>query len=372
MSGVEHHTIGPDDADQRIDRWLRKLHPHLGQGRIEKLLRKGEIRVDGARAKSSTRLEIGHVVRMPPVRASYADEGAAEQPEGDPALFAPAIQTEVKISDADTRMIQDAVIWRDDAMIVLNKPAGLPCQGGSGLGNRHVDGLAPALMFGKPNPPRLVHRLDKDTSGVLILARNVPAARALSESLRHRDCDKIYWALVAGVPHPRAGVIKYGLVKSGGRGPSGEGEKMRCIPPAEVGDVEGAKRAVTDFALIEAAGDRLSWMGLRPVTGRTHQLRAHMAELGHPIVGDGKYGGSGQENAGEGWGAGVGGALSRKMHLHARSITIPHPTDGAPVTLTAKLPDHMARSWELFGWDVSKAPMDPFEFYGAGPKKRKR
>jgi 23S rRNA pseudouridine955/2504/2580 synthase len=367
MSGVELHKIGPDDADQRIDRWLRKMHPHLIQGQIEKLCRKGEIRVDGGRVKASTRLDIGQTVRLPPLRAAYAGDPAAE------ADAVPEVQNpEGKISDKDREMIQNTVIYKDDAMIVLNKPAGLPCQGGSGQGDRHIDGFAPALMFGKPTPPRLVHRLDKDTSGILILARNVPAARALSESIRHRDADKIYWALVAGVPHPAAGVIKYGLLKAGGRGPGGEGEKMRCIPPSEIMSTEGAKRAVTEFALIEAAGDRLAWMGLRPVTGRTHQLRAHMAELGHPIVGDGKYGGSGQENLGEGWGASLGGALSRKMHLHARSITIPHPTTGKPITLTADLPEHMARTWDFFGWDVRKAPADPFIFYGAGPKKRKR
>jgi 23S rRNA pseudouridine955/2504/2580 synthase len=345
MSGVQTVIVTEDDADQRLDRWLRKRFPHLTQGRIEKLCRKGELRVDGGRVKTATRLEIGQKVRIPPL-----GEGADQ----------PAPQLERKFKPSDAKMIQDCVLWKDEHIIVLNKPAGLPSQGGSGQGDRHVDGLTEALKFGYKDKPKLVHRLDKDTSGLLLLARTDRVARALSEALRHRNVRKIYWAAVAGTPNPRAGTIKYGLVKSAGRGRGGENEKMRCVHPSEVATTEGAKRAHTDYAVLTALGSRMSWLALVPITGRTHQLRAHIAEIGHPIIGDGKYGGSGQENMGEGWGAGIGGGIANKLHLHARTLIIEHPITKEELTLTAPLPPHMQETWDYVGWDVTHAPLDPF------------
>ncbi|WP_320176959.1 RluA family pseudouridine synthase [Roseovarius pacificus] len=344
MSRVQTLTVGADDADQRLDRWLRRQFPHLPQGRIEKMCRKGELRVDGGRVKANTRLEAGQQVRIPPL------------PEPGDIQTAPKPQ----VSTADARMIQNAVIYRDDHIIALNKPPGLPVQGGSKQA-RHVDGLAEALRFGLEEKPRLVHRLDKDTSGVLIMARSRAVAKALTASFRHRNTRKIYWAAVAGVPTPRMGTIRFGLVKAPGHGAGGEGEKMLCLHPRDVDSTPGAKHATTDYAVIEAAGSRCAWVGLIPVTGRTHQLRAHMAEIGHPIVGDGKYGGSGQENLGDGWGAQLGGEISRKLHLHARSLTLEHPVTQATLHLTAPLPEHMTRTWDLFQWQPSEAPEDPFE-----------
>lgn len=342
MSGVQYLTVSSDDGEQRVDRWLRRMFPHLAHGRVEKMCRKGELRVDGGRVKANSRLAAGQVVRVPPLPAP------GEQPE------------RISVTDADAKMIQSCVIYRDDHIIALNKPPGLPVQGGSKL-TRHVDGMGPALRFGLDENPRLVHRLDKDTSGVLILARTRAVAASLTAAFRHRATRKMYWAAVAGVPMPRMGTIKYGLVKAPGHGRGGEGEKMHAIHPRDVDTTEGAKRAVTDYAVMVPLAQRLAWVGLVPITGRTHQLRAHMAEMGHPIIGDGKYGGSGQENLGDGWGAQLGGEISRKLHLHARSLTLEHPVSGATLHLTAPLPDHMARTWDTFQWSVKDAPVDPFE-----------
>jgi len=343
MSAVQVLTVAEEEGEQRLDRWFRRRFPHVTQGAVEKMCRTGQLRVDGGRAKAADRVVPGMEIRVPPL-----PEGEAPKP------------VESRMAKTDVGMIQDAVLWKDEHMIVLNKPAGLPSQGGSGQGARHVDALAEALKFGYKEKPKLVHRLDKDTSGVLLLARTDRVARALSEALRHREARKIYWAVVAGVPDPRQGSIKFGLVKAPGRGRGGEGEKMICVHPSKVAETEGAKRARTDYFTLWFLGTRLSWMALEPVTGRTHQLRAHMAGIGHPILGDGKYGGAGQENPGDGWGATSGGDISRKLHLHARSLTIEHPITKDVMTFTAPLPDHMARTWKLMDWKETDVPADPF------------
>ncbi len=344
MSRVQTITVGPGDGDQRLDRWLKRLFPQLAQGRIEKMCRKGELRVDGGRVRASTRLEVGQNVRIPPLPDATSTESRPKP----------------RVSDADARMISDCVLWRDDHIIALNKPPGLPTQGGSKQ-TKHVDGLSEALTFGLDEKPRLVHRLDKDTSGVLLLARTREAAKALTGAIRHKETRKIYWALVAGVPTPYLGEIRFGLVKAPGHGAGGEGEKMLCLHPRDIDTTPGAKRAHSLYATLYRVAGRASWVALEPLTGRTHQLRAHMAEIGHPIIGDGKYGGSGQENLGDGWGAQLGGIISRKLHLHARSMGFRHPVTGKPVTINAPLPEHMAQSWQALGWEESFAADDPFE-----------
>jgi 23S rRNA pseudouridine955/2504/2580 synthase len=344
MSGVMTLTVSADDGEQRLDKWFKRRFPQLTQGAVEKMCRTGQVRVDGGRAKASDRIIPGQTIRVPPL----------------PDSAAPVRTAESRISAADTKMIQNAVIFKDEHLIILNKPPGLPSQGGSGLGERHVDALSEALKFGYKEKPKLVHRLDKDTSGLLMLARTDRVARALSEALRHRNTRKIYWAAVAGVPHPRKGSIKYGLMKAPGHGRGGEAEKMQCVHPAKMAEYPDAKRAQTDYFVLWFLGSRLSWMALEPVTGRTHQLRAHMAEIGHPIIGDGKYGSGGTENEGDGWGAQIGGDISRKLHLHARSLTIEHPISKVMMTFTAPLPEHMQRTWKTLDWGEKDVPADPF------------
>lgn len=339
MSGVHLVEIGSGEGDQRLDRWFRRRFPHVSQGRIEKMCRKGEIRLDGRRVKPAARVEEGQMVRVPPL----PDEAASRPAERS------------QISPADAKMIQGTVLYRDDHVLALNKPPGLPSQGGSKQ-TRHVDGLAEALRFELEEKPRLVHRLDKDTSGVLLLARTRAVAAALGQAFRAREARKIYWAAVAGTPSPSMGTIQFGLVKAGG-----DLEKMQAIHPGEVARTEGAKHATTDYAVMSALGTRASWVAIAPITGRTHQLRAHMAAIGHPIAGDGKYGGSGQENKGDGWGAQLGGEISRKLHLHARSLSFVHPVTGNHIVLTAHLPAHMKKTWDMFDWSERDVPADPFD-----------
>lgn len=346
MSGVQTVVVTEAEGGQRLDRWLRRRFPQVTQGRIEQMCRKGDLRVEGGRVKASTRVESGQSVRVPPLPEAGQPRDPKEHPR-------------TQVSDDDAALIRSCVIWRDDHIIALNKPPGLPTQGGSKQ-TRHIDGMAEALRFGAEEKPKLVHRLDKDTSGVLVLARTRAMSAALTEAFRHRETRKIYWAALAGVPSPRMGTVRFGLVKAPGHGKGGEGEKMHCIHPGQVAKTEGAKRATTDYAVLSAAATRMSWVALVPVTGRTHQLRAHMAELGHPVMGDGKYGGSAQENQGDGWGAGLGGDLSRKLHLHARSLTLLHPVTGAQLKLTAPLPEHMQRTWDLMDWRAADVPEDPF------------
>ncbi|MEL7182311.1 MAG: RluA family pseudouridine synthase, partial [Pseudomonadota bacterium] len=264
MSGVQTLTVAAGEQGQRLDRWLKRRFPQVTQGFVEKSCRKGDIRVDGGRVKASTRVEEGQAIRVPPL----------------PDCRAPAAPRRDKVVQADADMIRRCVIYRDDHILALNKPPGLASQGGSGQGARHVDGMGDALRFDAEEQPRLVHRLDKDTSGIMLMARNRLTAAALAEAFKSRDTRKIYWAAVAGVPTPRMGTIKYGLVKAGGAGDGGE--KMRALHPDEVPQVKGAKNATSDYAVLDALGSRASWVALVPITGRTHQLRAHMAELGHP------------------------------------------------------------------------------------------
>ncbi|MEO1723717.1 MAG: RluA family pseudouridine synthase [Pseudomonadota bacterium] len=344
MTGVQHLTVGADQAEQRLDRWFRRQFPQLSQGQLEKLCRKGAVRVDGGRVKASTRIVPGQSVRVPPLPPASTTGGTDR-----------AKVTTRPDDEALVEAVRRAVVFRDDHMIVLNKPPGLAVQGGTGQ-RRHLGVALPALRFGRDDDPRLVHRLDRDTSGILVLARTGAAAVALARAFRERSTEKLYLAVLAGRPKLSVGKVRYGLEKAGGAG----AERMVVVHPDEVGARGEARHARTDYRIVETAGTRASCAVLRPVTGRTHQLRAHMAALGTPIAGDGKYGGRGQENAGDGWGASLGQAVSRKLHLHAWRLSLPHPATGARRSFLAPLPEHMDRTWSFFGWDLADVPDEPF------------
>jgi 23S rRNA pseudouridine955/2504/2580 synthase len=322
MSGVETVTVRPEDGSGRLDRWFKRHYPQLGHGRLEKLLRTGQIRVDGKRANAGDPVAPGQAIRVPPLPPAAEPQAKADTP---------------RVRPQDAVLLRDAVIHRDDDAIVINKPAGLAVQGGTNT-DRHVDALLDALRFDAGERPRLVHRLDKDTSGVLLLARNRTAAAFFTRAFRDKATRKVYWAIVAGLPNPSQGRIDLGLAKSGRPG--------RERVQADAGE---GKSAVTYYRVIDSAGSRVSWLAMLPLTGRTHQLRAHCAALGTPILGDGKYGGAAAHLP--------GGAAAHRLHLHARSLEIPHPAGGR-LRVTARLPTHMRRMWEFFGFAADIG--DPF------------
>jgi 23S rRNA pseudouridine955/2504/2580 synthase len=316
---VEIATIAEAEAALRLDRWFKRHYPALGHARLEKLLRTGQIRVDGKRARSGDRLSAGQQIRLPPL---------IEVPPAAPARA---------VAPADAARLHRQILHQDAAVIVLNKPPGLAAQGGT-RAERHLDGLLDALRFGSDERPRLVHRLDRDTSGVLVIARTAAAAAFLTRAFRDRAARKIYWALVAGRPKPAEGRVDLALVKRAGAG----GERVRP-------DVAEGKRAVSHYRVVESAGERASWLALLPLTGRTHQLRAHCAAIGTPILGDFKYGGALAVLAGL--------PTTRQLHLHARALALPHPMGGT-LRVAAPLPRHMRESWDFFGFPGDVA--DPF------------
>ncbi|WP_336485288.1 RluA family pseudouridine synthase [Methylobacterium nigriterrae] len=321
-SGVQTLTVEADEAGMRIDRFLTARFPQLPFTRVQSIVRKGELRVDGKRAKPSDRLEPGMSVRVPPLKLDQP----ADRPRGGAR------------EAGDAEFLRSLILYEDADMMVLNKPFGLAVQGGSGT-VRHVDGLLEALTGPDGQRPRLVHRLDKDTAGCLIVAKTRLAAATLAKSFRSRAARKIYWALTAGVPRVRQGRVSTYLAKDE---PTDADARMRVAKHGE----EGASHALTYYAMVDQVAQKLSWLSFKPVTGRTHQLRAHAAHIGHPIVGDPKY------FAVENWE--LPGGIQNRLHLLARRIVIPHPRTGQPIDVTAPLPPHMAQSWNLLGFDAAR------------------
>jgi len=322
MSGVTTVQVSEDEADLRLDRWFKRHYPGLSHIQLQKLLRKGYVRLDGKRAKANARLEAGQSIRVPPI-GDAEKRGKAPQ--------------DIKLSrasDAAIAALHESILHIDDDVIALDKPPGLAVQGGTGIKNS-IDAMLGTLKFDNDERPKLVHRLDKDTSGILLLGRSSKAAAKLTAAFRAKTARKIYWAIVVGSPKLASGRINLALSKLPGQ----KGERM-------VPDPENGKRAVTFYRTIERASRKATWLSLEPQTGRTHQLRVHMEALGAPILGDGKYGGAESFLQGPG--------LSRKMHLHARGIRIPHPS-GGELEVIAPLPAHMSATWDFFGFDESLA-----------------
>ncbi len=308
----------------RLDRWFKVHYPGLGFGHLQKLLRSGQIRVDGSRAKSDTRLQAGQSVRIPPLPVDSKAEGN---------LTGKSIR-----GREDGDVLSQMLLYEDPKVFVFNKPAGLAVQGGSGV-NRHVDDMLEAWRNKKGEKPRLVHRLDRDTSGVLVVARTRGAAQALTAAFRERDTKKTYWALVKGVPRKREDKITTWLVKEA----TADGDRMRIAKHGE----PDSDHAVSYYRVIESAGQVLTWLEMEPYTGRTHQLRVHAAHIGCPIIGDPKY-----FEADTNWS--FPGGIQNRLHLHARRIRVPNPSGGI-IDVTAPLPPHMVQSWNLLGFDEADA-----------------
>ena len=318
--------VKPDETGMRLDRWFHLHYPQLTHAYLNKLLRTGQVRVDGRRAKGNARLEADQEVKVPPLDL---DAKRPDRPEEARPLTA-----------QERQAFAAMVIHEDEDIYVLNKPAGLAVQGGTRT-VRHIDAMLLGLEFELGERPRLVHRLDRDTSGLLVVAKRRSVASKLGKLFSTRAVLKVYWAAVKGVPKPAQGKIDAALIKA--EGP--QGGRVRAATAAERAE---SQRAVTHYAVIDKAPPTLAWVSLKPVTGRQHQLRAHMALIGHPILGDDKYGGT----------EGLPGTIARKLHLHARRITFPHPRGGT-LDVTAPLPGYMRDTWQLVGFDPDR--------YDAGP-----
>ena len=320
-AGVQTIFVTPDEDGMRVDRFFEARFPGLSFSHIQRIVRKGEVRVNSRRTEPKSRLVAGQAVRIPPLQ-----------------LEAPKVREEAPQAMKDREFLRSITLSEDDDVLVLNKPYGLAVQGGSGV-KENVDDMLEALrgQHADAQRPRLVHRLDKDTAGCLLVAKTRFAAAALAKTFRTRAARKIYWALVAGVPKPKQGRVSTYLAKY-------EDEEDSYMRIATHGEKD-AVHAVTYYAVVETAAQKLAWISLKPVTGRTHQLRAHMAHVGNPIIGDPKY-----FNI-ENWE--LPGGIQNRLHLLARRIVVPHPRGGT-IDISAPLPPHMQQSWNLLGFDIGR------------------
>jgi 23S rRNA pseudouridine955/2504/2580 synthase len=336
VSDVRTFKVDEDDDGIRLDRWFKRHMPEVSFNMVSRWARTGLLRINGKKATPGDRIEAGQEIRMPPALEQPARPGRP-QPKREP------------LTADEEQFVRDMVIHRDAHAFVLNKPPGLATQGGTKT-NQHLDRLLDALADDEARP-KLVHRLDKDTSGALLVARSARAAGHFAKAFSGRTARKVYWALVVGMPDADEGLIDAPLAKQPGTG----GEKMHISE-------EHGLPAKTRWRLIERAGNRVAWVELQPLTGRTHQLRAHMAAIGHPIVGDAKYGGAD---------AFLTGGISRKLHLHARRIRIDAP-DGGAIDVSAELPAHFAESLATLGFSPMAGDSLPLEQPKASPEAKQR
>ncbi len=326
MTEVKRHVVSAEEDGMRLDRWFKLHFPQVTFAYLNKLTRTGQVRVGAGRAKTSTRLAAEQEIRVPPLAF---DKRPADTPKAD-----------VKpLTKEERRLFTSMVIHEDKDVFVLNKPSGFAVQGGTKT-HHHLDGLLMGLGVELGERPLLVHRLDRDTSGVIVVAKRRAVAASLGKLFATRNVKKTYWAATKGVPKPNQGRIEVALIKS--KGP--EGDRMRASAKGEEDDEQ---HAVTSYAVIDKASTITAWVSLKPVTGRQHQLRAHMAHIGTPILGDNKYGGD----------LGLPEGVANRLHLHARRIVFPHPRGGT-VDISAPLPDHMMETWALFGFDASRFEKD--------------
>lgn len=326
MTEVKRHVVTAEEAGMRLDRWFKVHFPQVTFAYLNKLTRTGQVRIGAGRCKTNTRIEADQEIRVPPLAF---DTRPADTPKADVKPLTPQ----------ERRLFDSMVIHEDRDLFVLNKPSGFAVQGGTKT-HQHLDGLLMGLGVELGERPLLVHRLDRDTSGLIVIARRRSVAAALGKLFATRAVKKTYWAIVKGVPQPAQGRIEVALIKA--KGP--DGDRMRA---SQEGEEEDEQRAVTHYAVIGKAGSACAWVSLKPVTGRQHQLRAHMAHIGTPIMGDEKYGGL--DDMPEG--------MARKLHLHARRIVFPHPREGV-IDISAPLPEHMLTSFELFGFDPNRFAED--------------
>lgn len=325
---VEAIRVGRDEEGMRLDRWFRVHFPEVGQGYLQKLLRSGQVRVNSKRAQANDRLQSGFEIRVPAIVRT-------------PKKAAPSLQAPPGVSKGDRDLVERNILYEDEYVLVLNKPFGIAVQGGTGT-RRHLDGILAGMADRFGDRPRLVHRLDRDTTGVLLVAKTRDAAARLGRTFQTRSAAKTYWALVSGVPNPQQGRIEAALVKASGP----DGDRVRKSREGEQGI---AMHATTHYSVIDRVGNRAAWVSLKPVTGRQHQLRAHMALIGHPIVGDNKYEGDKLMPAEN---------MDMALHLHARRLVIPHPVTKAKIDVSAPLPEHMKRTWSTLGLDPDRFARD--------------
>ncbi len=330
VAPVETIRVKADEAGLRLDRWFKIHYPGVGYTYLQKLLRSGQVRVNSKRVESNTRLDAGAEIRVPRIAREPAKDRV-----GDAAT--------AKTNKTDRDFIERMILYEDEHVVVLNKPFGIAVQGGTGT-TRHIDGILAGMVERFGDRPRLVHRLDRDTTGVLLVAKNRNAAAKLGRTFQTRSAAKTYWALVKGVPRPPQGKVEAALVKASGP----DGDRVRKARP---GEQEQAMHATTHYSVIDKIAHKAAWMSLKPVTGRQHQLRAHMALIGHAIIGDVKYLAGDQ--------TGLEEAIEQKLHLHARRLVMAHPILGQPkIDVTAPLPVHMRKTWEMLGFDEKRFDKD--------------